>query len=247
MLAQEALEMVRKVFTATDGSVHQAALGVILQADLRQLLESYWSRPDAKLAAHIATRLYHTPLVVGKSAREGHQLVILYASAGKPQMWEKPQEDIQHFAHLIDSEASQLEQKSVGYAPHNRLLKRAVIGKSVWEHYYGHVGAEPALPEDIEQILYSPCPFFSTFWKRKRVMDTHLLVLIPEHVAGKKLTLDYLLDELIGSPQGSGHKTTGSCPDSISQAVGSKDSGTSYWVLMTRDVLPGSRYESYEA
>ena len=34
----------------------------------------------------------------------------------------------------------------------------------------------------------TPCPF----WEGKRVRDTHLLALIPSHVVGKPLTLDYL-------------------------------------------------------
>ena len=57
----------------------------------------------------------------------------------------------------------------------------------MWEHYFGNVGDEPALPGAIEEIMHRPCPF----WKGKQVRDTHLLVLIPELGAGKALTLDY--------------------------------------------------------
>ena len=48
--------------------------------------------------------------------------------------------------------------------------------------------------------MHRPCPF----WEGKRVKETHLLVVIPELVAGKALALDYL-GELIQSPQGGGH------------------------------------------
>ncbi|MEM7382882.1 MAG: hypothetical protein AAF400_00975, partial [Bacteroidota bacterium] len=111
------------------------------------------------------------------------------------------------------------------------------IGKTVWERYFGDVGAEPALPSDIVEILDSACPF----WPGKQVKDKHLLVLIPERVNGKALTLDYL-GELIRSPQGGGHKTqyVGNWYDKfVSPKIGDQGTGSSYWVLMTRDVLPG--------
>ena len=90
--------------------------------------------------------------------------------------------------------------------------------------------------------MHSPCPF----WAGKQVQDTHLLVLIPERVAGKAMTLDYL-GELIQSPQGDGYRTKYHFYwDDVRQAIGSQGSGSSYWVLMTRDVLPGGRWKIYE-
>ena len=116
-----------------------------------------------------------------------------------------------------------------------------VIDAAVWEHYFGNVGATPPLPDGIEEILNSPCPF----WEGKQVRDTHLLALIPAQVAGQALTLDYL-GELIQSPRGEGHATKYRYYwDGVREAIGSQISGSSYWVLMTRDVLPGSRWNSY--
>ena len=114
----------------------------------------------------------------------------------------------------------------------------AVIDATLWERYFGDVGATPPLPIDIMETLNSPCPF----WSGKQVKDTHLLVLIPSHVGGKALTLDYL-GELIQSPQEGGHATK--YLHYYAGDIGSQSSSKSYWVLMTRDVLPGSRWKSY--
>ena len=103
----------------------------------------------------------------------------------------------------------------------------------------------------------SPCPF----WDGKQVKDTHLLVLIPSHVAGKPLTLDYL-GKLIKSPKRKDHeKKYGDDGDlaplartyirslgldsSYISYIRSLGLDSSYWVLMTRDVLPDSRNKSY--
>ena len=124
----------------------------------------------------------------------------------------------------------------------SELMQLAMVGKAVWERYFGEVGAEPRLPRDIGQIMDSPCPF----WEGKHVRETHLLVLIPERVSGQALTLDYL-GELIEQPRGGGHGTKyRDYSNYARQAVGSKGSGSSYWVLMTRDVLEGSRNKNYK-
>ena len=118
----------------------------------------------------------------------------------------------------------------------------SVLDASVWERYYGAVDSSPSPPSGIDQILNSPCPF----WRGKQVKDTHLLALIPSRVAGKPLTLDYL-GELIKSPKGGGHKTQYRAYwDEARKAIGSQSPGKSYWVLMTRDVLDGSRKKSYK-
>ena len=118
----------------------------------------------------------------------------------------------------------------------------SVLDASVWERYYGAVDSSPSPPSGIDQILNSPCPF----WRGKQVKDTHLLALIPSRVAGKPLTLDYL-GELIKSPKGGGHKTQyRDYWDEVREAIGSQSPGKSYWVLMTRDVLDGSRNKSYK-
>ncbi len=102
------------------------------------------------------------------------------------------------------------------------------------------MGAEPPLPPDISQILASPCPFFPG----KRVEETHVLVLVPATVNGEPLTLAKM-GQLVQNPLQDGRPTKyrychlGQHPDGVAPA--------SHWVLMTRDVIPGSRSKSYAA
>jgi hypothetical protein len=92
-------------------------------------------------------------------------------------------------------------------------------------------------------ILNSPCPF----WLNKKVRHTHLLVLIPATVGGVPFTLD-LLGELIKHPSNGGHRTKYSYySDLVEVQIGEQSPPRSYWLLMTRDVLPGSRSAGYAA
>jgi hypothetical protein len=110
-----------------------------------------------------------------------------------------------------------------------------------WKHYFGDIEPAPDLPSDMADILDSACPF----WPEKQVKDTHLLVLMPATVDGKPCTLN-LLKELIECPKGGGHKTHYRWYDSdVKEKIGAVAPVASYWLLMTRDVLPGSRDKSY--
>ena len=220
-----------------DGFVRAAALEALLKAPIDALLAFYWSTPDTRLIPYITPRLYHTPLVVSKSVRSGLQRVLLYAVAGQAREWRKPQGVVADFERHVQDAVSQLSYVE------SKLSAR--IDKSVWEHYFGAVGEEPPLPDDLEAIMDSPCPF----WGGRQVRDTHMLVLIPSHVAGQPLTLDSL-GGLIQSPKGDGYGTKYRNYESYAKyvrpAIGSQASGSSYWVLMTKDVLPESRNKSYE-
>jgi hypothetical protein len=117
----------------------------------------------------------------------------------------------------------------------------SVFGAEEWRQYFGEVGVAPPLPSDIDQILGSPCPF----WSGKRVRDTHLLVLIPATVNGKPFSLN-LLGELVRYPQGRGYSTEFNYYDSDVQGrFGTQSPVRSYWVLMTHGVLKGSRSKKY--
>jgi hypothetical protein len=123
-------------------------------------------------------------------------------------------------------------------------LPEEAFGAKAWKDYFGvEVGTAPLLPANINEILNSSCPF----WPGKQVKDTHLLVLVPAMVDGKPFTLD-LLGDLIKSPKGGGSKTQYTCySGSVQRELGAKSPRSSYWVLMTRDVLPGSRSKAYDA
>ncbi|MEM7383120.1 MAG: HEAT repeat domain-containing protein, partial [Bacteroidota bacterium] len=226
------LASLRQATQDEDADVRQAALHKI---SLQELLKQYFADPSTNsiLIPHLTARLCHTPLVLGKSSSgEDHRQVILYATAGDPAREDHPSGVVEDFVGRIVSSASQSDQRF----PFQ-------MGKPDWERYFGDVGAVPPLPDGIAEILDSDCPF----WPGNKVADTHMLVLIPEQVAAKPLTLDYLR-ELIQSPQGGGHKTQYRgdwYAKHVRPAIGNQVSGSLYWVLMTRDVLPGSRWKSY--
>jgi hypothetical protein len=135
---------------------------------------------------------------------------------------------------------SALERESMEEkACRSQLLSQA-FGAQEWEHYFGKVGAEPPLPADIVEILYSNCPF----WPGNQVKDTHLLVLIPSTVNGVPFTLN-LLGHLIQNPKRGGYKTQyrDYCCD-VHQHFGNQSPRSPYWVLVTRNVLPDSRYKT---
>ena len=118
-----------------------------------------------------------------------------------------------------------------------------VFGSQEWRRYFGALGEGPPLPPDIDEILDGPCPF----WPGKAVKDTHLLVLIPSTLDGEAFTLD-LLEGLVQNPRGDGHSTQYFLyDDEVQRSSGDMYSSSSYWVLLTRDVLPGSSNRPYEA
>ena len=118
------------------------------------------------------------------------------------------------------------------------------FGKTQWATYFGDVGKEPALPENIDEILNSPCPFSGD--ESIKVKDTHMLVLVPATVNREALTLNKLQD-LIQNPQNEGHATNYDYyGDSTKSEYGNTPVERSHWVLMTRDVVPGSRNKTYQ-
>jgi hypothetical protein len=129
------------------------------------------------------------------------------------------------------------------------LAKTAIpamaFGPQEWSRYYGEVGAAPPLPTDIEATLNASCPF----WPDKKVRDTHLLVLLPATVNGKPFTLN-LLSKLIKGPKrrSGGHGTKYRYySDATKAQIGNNSPDRSYWLLITRDVLPESRNKTYAA
>jgi hypothetical protein len=121
------------------------------------------------------------------------------------------------------------------------LVSSVVFGAEQWEQYFGKVGTAPRLPVGIGEVLSSPCPF----WPGKQVKDTHLLVLVPSKVDDKPFSLN-LLGELIRKPKAGVYSTKYRYYDkNIERVLGEQSFDCSYWVLMTRDVLPRSRKKSY--
>jgi len=111
------------------------------------------------------------------------------------------------------------------------------FGKAKWAQYFGDIGEEPPLPANIHQILLGPCPF----WSGKKVQDTHLLVLIPKTVNGQLLTLANLAQWIQKPKQGNFTKFATWYPGSNENL----SVASSYWALMTKDVLEGTLKKSY--
>ena len=137
------------------------------------------------------------------------------------------------------------EQERIRQAELERKMREELsqiwFGKAKWERFFGDVGAEPPLPKDIVEVLKSPCPY----WGGKRIEETHLLVLIPQTVNGRPLTLS-TLQELIQHPREGGASTKYSNYYELAQKeIGSQPVSSSYWALMTKDVLPNSRSKNY--
>jgi hypothetical protein len=117
-----------------------------------------------------------------------------------------------------------------------RLTVLKTLGEAEWKHYFGDVGLAPDLPSDMAAILDGPCPF----WPEKLVKDTHLLVLMPATVGGVPFTLNGL-GELIKHSNNGGHRTEYRYyNERVKAQIGKESPPRSYWVLMTRDVLPRS-------
>lgn len=97
------------------------------------------------------------------------------------------------------------------------------------------------LPDNIEQILISPCPFNPT----KKVKDTHLLVLIPSRVDNQPITLDKIC-HLAQNPR-NGHKLNIKYEPSIKDKFGAETNKKPYWVLMTKEEIPNSRMKRIDS
>jgi len=122
------------------------------------------------------------------------------------------------------------------------LISSMAFGKAKWETYFGDVGEEPPFPPHIDEILASSCPYDPG----KTVGETHMLVLVPATVNGRPLTPNSL-GELMKTPRGGGYATQyQKIYPSILEKYGNISSRESHWVLMTRDVLPGTRDKSFK-
>lgn len=103
-------------------------------------------------------------------------------------------------------------------------------------------GERSSLPVDIYAKLNSPCPVFPG----KRIGQTHMLVWIPKKAGGEPLTLNSLgriLKEYFpGNNENDGYRYVGK---PIVMEHGEVAPAKSGWVLMTKDVLPGSRNRWY--
>ena len=114
-------------------------------------------------------------------------------------------------------------------------LPDIAYGKATWAKHGIETGPEPALPEGIETILSRPSPIAIEGYTGT-IRETHLLVLIPETANGKPLTLNSL-EDLFGK-----YKEYHSI---IKKEIGAIPAPPSHWVLISKNVLEGTRYQTY--
>jgi hypothetical protein len=116
------------------------------------------------------------------------------------------------------------------------------FGAAQWKEFMGaDIGVEPPLPVEIRDILAEACPFSTD---GKTVAETHLLMLIPETINGESLNLN-TLGKLFKAKFPAVGDDTGYrwIWDEIQKTA--KNHGKSRWVLMTRDVIEGSRWKTF--
>jgi hypothetical protein len=192
---------------------------------------------EKKLALERALQVHSQPIHGGKPAVAA--AVREKPRSGAPrgvQMVDRvPAQCLKRFDNLAQGQERGMQERA---CRPQRLVQ--AFGVQEWERYFGEVGVEPPLPADIVGILHSSCPF----WPGKQIKDTHLLVLIPSKVNGEPFTLN-LLRSLIQSPRRAGYRTQYRDYDhDVQQSFGNRYPLSPYWVLITRDVLPGSRFKT---
>lgn len=113
------------------------------------------------------------------------------------------------------------------------------FGSGEWSLLLGDVGKEPSLPSYISNMLKTPCPYHFG----KSIKDTHMLVLIPKTIDGMPFTLKKLNYLVKNSLIGFGMRSN--CYEIDSSQVENKPVRESYWILITKDVIPKSRNKTY--
>lgn len=114
------------------------------------------------------------------------------------------------------------------------LAKNCIFGAQKWSELFKvKVDGEPRLTKEIVDMLDGPCPFFGA----SKVMDTHMLVLIPSHVNGKPYSHQFLYDFKHDK------NNRGIYLRNFDKNFSIKNS---YWVLMTKKIIPQSKGLIYE-
>jgi hypothetical protein len=120
----------------------------------------------------------------------------------------------------------------------SRYTEPAVaFGKEKWAHI-GKVEEVPHLPDNIDDILESPCPI----WEGKKIKETHVLVYKPQQVNDQPHTINNIGKLVLIEGKATDYRYIW---DAIVNEHGNTPVEKGEWVLMTKDVLPGSRNKSY--
>ncbi len=128
----------------------------------------------------------------------------------------------------------------------SRVLPEEAFGAKAWKDYFGvKVDDEPALPSNIEDILNVKAPFkLDNETTPQRIRDNHVLFLVPSRVNGKSYSLTKL-GELVKRYFSSNKEGYRYYDSTVRSQFGGKTPSKSYWCLLTRTVLSGSRSKNY--
>jgi hypothetical protein len=114
-----------------------------------------------------------------------------------------------------------------------KRIKEEAFGKKEWFDFFGlNIGDEPEFPSHIIKILNSPCPMDPT----KKVKDTHLFVVIPKNLTVK--SFEVIARKYLDIDNYNSYRLVPSALETVNAA--------SYWLLMSKDLFPGSRGQSSE-
>jgi hypothetical protein len=117
------------------------------------------------------------------------------------------------------------------------------FGASDWSIHCGRVDPAPPLPHDFSAIWNRPCPILP----KNKIKKTHMLVYLPATVDGKPFTLKKLVEIAKRHfPQNNGSNEFIWIWLNCIEVLGDKPIDKSGWVLMPKDVLPGSRKKCYD-
>ncbi len=116
-----------------------------------------------------------------------------------------------------------------------KLVNGMAFGKEEWLKFYDlDIGKEPLLPRDIVEILNSPCHMDPT----RSLRDTHILTLIPKGLTIKSFgehAKKYFLASIVYN-----------CAYQPIHDALETPNDKSYWVLMSKNVLNGSKGHSFK-
>lgn len=116
------------------------------------------------------------------------------------------------------------------------LLPVRAIGKKKLEKFFGEIDKTvPPIPQTLLEAWESECPVYPG--TGKKVKDTHVLVYKSAKMNGKPHTINAFA-ELITNPDGSkGYRYLNK---QVRDSLGNKSDEKGEWLLMTKDVIPGS-------
>eukprot|EP00960_Hanusia_phi_P050287 760125-Hanusia_phi.AAC.2 len=117
----------------------------------------------------------------------------------------------------------------------------AKFGKEEWGRHFGHVPEEPALPRRIKALMGATCPI----WKGKKIYETHALVLIPSTLNGRRMCMN-LMAEVMHTPKEGNASNIRYYWDKMKSQRGLEGPDASYWVVITKDILPRSVNKLYQ-